>query len=106
MKAHNHATGKAIFLGDNCFGNVPTVDNLKNKLGAHFIGVVKTGHKRYTKKWIETTMKYFPSGTHIVLESEKINGQIVIEIGYKYNTRNTIYFIVSKGAAHTMPGTL
>ena len=57
MKSHNHATVKAIFLGDSWFGNVPTVSNLKNKLDAHFISDVKTVHKRYPKKWIETTMK-------------------------------------------------
>ena len=57
MKSHNYSTGKAIFLGDSWFGNVPIVVNLKNKLDTHFIGVVKTGHKRYPKKWIDTTMK-------------------------------------------------
>ena len=104
MKAHTNTASKAIFLGDSWFGNVPTVVNMKNKLNAHFIGVVKTGHKRYPKKWIETTMQDWPSGTHIVLESQDIDGQTVIAMGYKYNTRNTIFFISSKGAAHTMPG--
>ena len=40
MKAHKYATDWDIFLGDSWFGNVLTVDTLKNKLGAHFISVV------------------------------------------------------------------
>ena len=54
MKAHTNTTSKATFLGDSWFGNVPTVVNLKNRLDAHFIVVIKTGHKGYPKKWIES----------------------------------------------------
>ena len=81
MKAHNHTTGKAIFVGDSWFGNVPTVVNLKNKLDAHCIGVVKKGHKRYPKKWIDSTIKDWSSGTYIILESEEVDGEIVITMG-------------------------
>ena len=95
MKAHKHATGKTIFLGDSWFDNVPTVVNLRNKLGAHFIGVVKTGHKRYPKKWIDSTMKDWTSGIYIVLDFEEIDCQIIIAMGYKYDTRNTIFVVAS-----------
>ena len=81
MKSRTHATSKAIFLGDSWFCNVPTVVNLKNRLDAHFIGVVKTDHKRYPKKWIESTIQDWTSGTHIDLESEEIDGQTLIPMG-------------------------
>ena len=99
MKTHTDSTGKAIFLGNSWFGNMPTVVNLKNKPNAHVIGVVKIGCKRYLKKWIETKMKDWPPGTHIFLEFEDIDGQILVSMGYTYNTRNTI-FLLRQNAQH------
>ena len=104
MKVNKHSSNKVIFLGDSWFGNVPTVVNLNNRLNAHFIGVVKIGHKRYLKKSIESIMSDLPSDTYIVLGSKDIDSQVVISMGYKYNKRNTIFVIASKGTAHTISG--
>lgn len=55
----------------------------QQRLGAHFINGVKTGYTRYPKKYIESKMRYWSSGMHIVLQSKEINGEVVIAMGYK-----------------------
>ena len=60
-----------------------------------FIGIVKMGHKRYPKKWIESITKDWLSGTYIFLESEEIEDQRIIVIGYIYDIQS---------AVHTMSG--
>ena len=44
-----------VFLGDSWFASVRTAVNLAPH--GHFIGIVKTAHSFYPKKWIEEKMK-------------------------------------------------
>ena len=46
-----------------------TVVEMKNRFDANFIGVIKTNHSKYPKKWLEDTMKEWPPGSHLVLEA-------------------------------------
>ena len=94
---------KTLVLGDSWFGNVPTCLELLKIHKMHSILIVKQGHKRYPKKFLDHTMKDWPSGSHMVLEA-KIEGEDLIAMGYKYNSRSVIFFLASKGAAHTLPG--
>ena len=80
-----------------------TVVEMKNRFDANFIGVVKTNHSKYPKKWLEDTMKEWPPGSHIVLEARQ-HGVDVLACGYKYNKRKVCCFVFSKGSGHTEAG--
>jgi len=50
-------------------------------------------------------MKDFPGGTWIVLEAEdEATGIDLVCIGYKYNNKKVLTFILSKGADSTLEG--
>ena len=91
------------YLGDSWFASVDTVVELKTRFNANFIGVIKTNHSRFPKKWLEETMKEWPPGSHVVLESRH-NDVDVYACGYKYNKRKVCCFVFSKGAGHTEAG--
>ena len=80
------------YLGDSWFASVDAVVEMKNRFGANFIGVIKTNHSKYPKKWLEDTMKEWPPGSHLVLEA-RLDGVDVLACGYK--------FVFSKGSGHT-----
>jgi hypothetical protein len=67
----------------------------------HFIGIVKTGHSKYPKKFIEDTMIHWPAGSHLVLENKSKD---LLAVGYKYNKRRVLCFLATTGAGHTEPG--
>ena len=58
-----------IYLGDSWFASVDVVVELHKRLNAQFIGVVKTNHSKFPKKWLKTTMKDWLPGSHLVLEA-------------------------------------
>ena len=65
--------------------------------------MVKTSHSKFPKKWLETTMKDWPPGLHLVLEAT-CKGVEVIACRYKYNKRKVCCFVFTKGAGHTEEG--
>ena len=91
------------YLGDSWFASVDTVVEMKKRFNSNFIGVVKTSHSRYPKKWLEATMKDWPLGSHIVLEAVH-DGVVVQACGYKYNKCKVCCFVFTQGAGHTEPG--
>ena len=91
------------YLGDSWFASVDSAVELKSRFNANFIGVIKTNHSRYPKKWLEETMSEWPPGSHLVLEATH-RGVVVYACGYKYNKRKVCCFIFSKGSGHTQPG--
>ena len=99
-----HADGYTdTYLGDSWFSSVDTVVALKKCFNANFIGVIKTNHSRYPKKWLEETMKEWPPSSHLVLQAE-YEGVVMFACGYKYNKRKVCSFIFTKGAGHTEEG--
>ena len=60
--------------------------------------VIKTAFARSPKKWLENEMQDYPGGTWIVLEGRTKNNVNLITIGYKYNTKKVMIFIMTKGA--------
>ena len=67
--------------------------------------IIKTAHSRSLKKWLDQTMKDMPGGTWIVLEgtTEELNRKLVC-IGYKYNKKTVLTFILTRGAGSSEPG--
>ena len=99
-----HADGYVdTYLGDSWFSSVDTAVELKKRFNANIIGVVKTNHSRYPKKWLEHTMKEWPPGSHLVLQAE-YEGVVMFACGYKYNKRKVCCFISTEGAGHTEEG--
>ncbi|KAL3908548.1 MAG: hypothetical protein SGILL_008440 [Bacillariaceae sp.] len=93
---------KDTVYGDSWFASVKTATELSKRLGVHFVGIVKTAHRRFPKDYIEETMKEWPGGTHIVLES--CFGDDLLALGYKYSSKKILSFVATKGADLTSNG--
>jgi hypothetical protein len=89
------------WLGDAWFASVATAVAVSEY--GHFIGIVKTAHSLYPKKWLEEKMAEWPGGSHLVLFAT-VDGVELIAVGYKYNKKKVLCFISTKGAGHTEPG--
>ena len=76
------------------------------ELGAELIGMVKTNTKGFCKETIEKLTKYFPGGFYLVLRRKPMlpGGWPLIAIGYKYNARKVLYFIVMDNAGSRNTG--
>ena len=92
---------KNMWIGDSWFASVKTAVEIAPF--GNFIGIVKTAHSFYPKKWIENKMKDWPAGSNLVLEAKK-DGVDLVAIGYKYNNKKVICFIATKSNGHTEPG--
>ena len=79
-----------------------TAISLKER-GMDFIGVVKTGHSRFPKAFLETELAPHPAGSRLHLSST-IEGVNLVATGYKYNRRKVICFISTQGAASLTDG--
>ena len=64
---------------------------------ADLIGVVKTNTKLFCKETIEKLSKDWPGGSYFILRSKPMvpRGRPIMAIGYNYNTRKFLYFIVT-----------
>ena len=76
------------------------------EVGAKLIGMVKTNTKGFCKDTIENLTKDWPGGSYLVLRSKaRVPGdRPLIDIGYKYNARKVLYFIVTDNAGSTNTG--
>lgn len=98
-------------LVDSWFTSWKAADAINNErsnngafgLECHLIGVLKTNHQRFPKKFLEETMKDWPAGTHLVLRSNFSNKNI-LAIGYKYKNTGVICFVATVGADLTTDG--
>lgn len=122
---------RQLVKGDSWFGSVKLAENLKciyrkpigtdedeanykyvickekgcNKDAHEFIGAVKTSSGGFPKKDIERIMKKWPSGSHLVLEcTTPETGVSLVALGYKYNSRKVLCFVMTKDAGSTAPG--
>ena len=74
------------------------------ELVAKLIGMVKTNTKGLCKETIDKLTKYWPGGcSYLVLRSKHMvpGDRPLIAIGYKYNMRKVLYFIVTDNAGST-----
>ena len=76
-----------------------------NHKGHELIAAVKTNSGWFPKKDIASKMKDWPSGSHIVYEcvAPETNVELVA-IGYKYNAKKILYFVMTKNAGSTIGG--
>ena len=76
------------------------------KVSAELIGMVKTNTKEFCKETIEKLTKYWPGGSYLMLRSKPMipGDRPLIAIGYKYNARRVLSFIVTKNAGSTKTG--
>jgi hypothetical protein len=64
---------------------------------------VKTVHSFFPKTFIEEVLKKDPGGASIVLKSVLVDVPL-ISIGYKYNKKCVLYFVMSENAGYTTLG--
>jgi hypothetical protein len=95
---------KQTFLRDSWFSSIQAASAIAN-MGDNYIGVVKTNYACYPKKYLEETMKLWPAGSHLVMETTTSEGITLLAIGYKYNRRKVLCFLATEGAGHTEEGT-
>lgn len=95
---------KRLYLADSLFGSMRTANNVAQS-DQHCTMIVKTAHIRSAKKLLNETMKDMPGGTWIVLKAsiEKLTRKLVC-IGYKYNKKTVLTFILIWGAGSFEPG--
>ena len=76
------------------------------ELGDEFIGIVKTNTKGFCKETIEKLTKDWTGGSYLVFRSKPMvpGDRPLIAIGYKYNARKVLYFIVTENARSTNTG--
>ncbi len=65
---------------------------------------MKTGHHKIPKEFLEEEMAPFCPGSWIVLEHTSPSGTPMICIGYKYNRKRVLTFLMTKGCGNTTPG--
>ena len=93
-----------LYLGDSWFGSIKSVENIGIS-GNHAIMIIKTAFSMTPKKWLEATMKDFPGGTWITMEGESNNNGVkMVCIGYKYNKKKVLTFLLTKGAGSSEAG--
>ena len=92
-----------LYYGDSWFAFLKTAVAVTEELDSEFLGPVKTAHKQFPKKFLENTMKEWPPGSHLVMETTVRNNSFYA-IGYKYNMKKVLCFICTENAGHTMPG--
>jgi hypothetical protein len=91
-----------VFFGDSWFSSVETTCQLLSEFRCRCGGILKSNHSRFPKKWMETTMKDWPAGSHIVLEGRAAReGVDLIPIGCKHDSRKSLCFVCHKDAGST-----
>ena len=70
---------------------------MKKNLGFESVLAVKTNHSSLPKQEVESLMKKYPSGSHLVL-SGQVDGQILYFVGYKYNSKKVLLFLCSENS--------
>ena len=91
-----------LYVGDSWFGSIKAAIGVA-KSGHHACFMIKNGYSKTPKKYLEETMKDYPGGTWITLETE-IDSVALVCIGYKYNKKNVLTFIFTKSVGSTSQG--
>ena len=122
------ASRRHLVIADSWFGSVKLAETLKllhrvptdndgnytyeinkdkgrNPNGHEIIASVKSNSGWFPRKQIESKMKDWPGGSYLVLECKTPeNGVDLVAIGYKYNSRRVLTFVMTKDAGSTAPG--
>ena len=94
-----------VLMGDAWFGSVRAA-NEASKRDMNAILQIKSNHGLFPKDFIEEALKDAPGGSHIVLETKHPDGDNeLVAIGYRYNSKVTLCFVITKNAGSTGKGT-
>ena len=93
---------KDCFLFDSWFGSKGAAESLM-EFGAESVFMVNTNTKAFCKENIEKLTKDWPGGSYLVLKSNPMlpGDRPLIAIGYKYNLRKVLSFIVTDNTGST-----
>lgn len=91
-----------LVLGDSWFGSVKAAV-AQAKAGFECIFQIKTNHALFPKKQIEDILRDSPGGISVILEGY-VEDVSLFCIGYKYNKKNTLFFVCTIGAGSTTDG--
>ena len=93
---------RPTYYGDAWFGSVPSVVAAAQN-NCNLVCVVKNAHRQYPKKFLEDTMKEWPPGSNLVLQT-MLHGVHLYAVGYKYLKGKVLCFLYNKGAGTIQPG--
>ena len=87
-------------MGDSWFSSVKTGDTVKE----YGHEQIETSKKLFPKTELEEKLDTWPGGMHLVMEGISPNGNKLLAIAYKYNSRKVLCFLATKNAGATTPG--
>ena len=74
-------------------------------MGHHAVMVVKTNHSHFPKKFLDEEMKGMSGGCWVTLRGKcGHTGVELVAIGYKYNSKKVLHFVMTLGAGKTSKG--
>ncbi len=91
-----------VCLFDSGFGGLDMVVTLAEK-GIASIVHIKGSHALFPKEALEDALRGAPGGSHLEMQAI-INGHNYIAVGYKYNSKKTLFFLAPEGAGGTVDG--
>ena len=68
----------------------------------HYVGILKNGHARYPKAYIEAALHGKAAGTQIVLTAT-VDGVDLVAVGWKQSRASDQFFITTRGVCSTRP---
>ena len=95
------AQKKDLWLGNAWFAGIDAAVEVSEY--GEYIGTVKTNGALYSKDCLETTMKEWLPGSHLVMKT-RYKEKTLFAVGYKYNKRKVACFVSTASAAHTEEG--
>lgn len=93
---------KKILIFDSGFGGLDMCVELA-KLGLCALIHIKGAHALFPKEALDDALRGHPGGSHLEMETT-IEGIKFIAIGYKYNSKKTLFFLAPEGAGATTDG--
>ena len=95
----------SIVVGDAWFGSFQCAAECK-KRGIEAIFQIKSNHGLFPKQYITDALHDAPGGSHVVLTAKHPDEVNLVAVGYHYNLKVTILFVVTKNEESTNQGTL
>ena len=93
---------KKILVFDSGFGGLDMCVELA-KLGLCALIHIKGAHALFPKEALDDALRGHPGGSHLEMETI-IDGIKFIAIGYKYNSKKSLFFLAPEGAGATGEG--
>jgi hypothetical protein len=91
-----------LFIYDSGWGGVSQVVAFA-KRGLGCLIHIKNSHAGFPMEILEKNLRGMPGGSHLEMKCD-IDGIVVIALGYKFNSKKTLFFSFAEGCATTTPG--